>query len=221
MLDGAAATQARTHWVEKTPNHLLFLDEIAHSIPDARFVHVLRNGMDVVASVTDADMRLETRAFSGGMVRWARRWNHAMEVQLALRDDPRHYLLCIEDLIGDTENEWRMLRDFLMLDPGKPLLERPGSDVANAETEPWKASAISGVARNMSGKSEALFGPQSLAWLREHLASYEPIRDEVRVQHRRNAAVSGRQGGSSAPRATTVRNAHGQKRSVERKVTPF
>jgi hypothetical protein len=30
MLDDAASRQRRTHWVEKTPNHLLFLDEIAN-----------------------------------------------------------------------------------------------------------------------------------------------------------------------------------------------
>lgn len=219
MLDGAADSQQRMHWVEKTPNHLLFLDEIADCIPDARFVHVLRNGMDVVASVGDADMRLETRAFSGGMVRWARRWNHAMEMHLARLDDPRHHLLCIEDLIGDTKKEWQMLRDFLQLDPGKPLLARPGSEIADAREEPWKTSAISGIAKNMRGKSQALFGVQSLAWLREHLADYEAIREAVREQHRiqqgleRRDAPAGRHG-------ALARNAGGQNRSFERRLTP-
>ena len=221
MLDDAASRQRRTQWVEKTPNHLLFLDDIADCIPDARFVHVLRNGVDVVASVRDADMRLETRAFSGGMVRWARRWNHAMETHLAHLEAPRHHLLCIEDLIGNTENEWKMLRDFLALDPGKPLLARPGCEVADAQAEPWKTSAITGIAKSVSGKSQTLFGAQSLAWLREHLASYGSIRDAVREQHRTNCAGPGRQSEVAGRRSTAARNSAGQSRSAGRRMTPL
>ena len=172
--------------MEKTPNHLLFLDEIANCIPDARFVHVLRRGIDVVASISDADMQVETRAFSGGTVRWARRWNRAMGMHLAHLGEPRHYLLCLEDLIGSADEEWRILQEFLVLDPGKPLLGRPGCDVTDARTEPWKASAVSGIAKSVSGKSQAVFGPRSLAWLRQHLVSYGAIRDAIREQHRTN-----------------------------------
>jgi hypothetical protein len=183
MLDEAASREQKTHWVEKTPNNLLFLDEIADCIPDACFVHVLRNGIDVVASVSDADTRLKTRAFSGGMVRWARRWNRSMEINLARLGDPRHYLLCIEDLVDDTETEWEMLRDFLALAPDKPLLANPGCEVADARTEPWKTAAITGIARPVGGKSQTMFGSQSLAWLREHLMDYRTIREAVRRQH--------------------------------------
>ena len=216
MLDGAACRKQRTHWVEKTPNHLLFLDEIADCIPDAHFVHVLRNGMDVVASVRDADMRLETRAFSGGMVRWGRRWNRAMGIHLAHLRAPHHYLLCIEDLIGDTDNEWKMLRDFLALDPDKPLLASPGCEIADARTEPWKTSAITGVAKNVGGKSQALFGTLSLAWLREHLVSYETIRETVREQHRRNRAEPGRKRTLAGRRGATDRKPALQSRSAGR-----
>ena len=136
MLDRAARNQGRSHWVEKTPNHLLFLDEIAACIPDARFVHVLRNGIDVVASVVDEDMRQDTAAFCGGVAQWTQRWNHAMELHMAQLSDPRHHLLCLEDLIADPHGEWAHVRDFLGLDPGKALLPKPGCAVADAELEP-------------------------------------------------------------------------------------
>ncbi|MES2403828.1 MAG: hypothetical protein V4567_05755 [Pseudomonadota bacterium] len=98
----------------------------------------------------------------------------------------RHYLLCLEDLIDNADEEWRMLYEFLALDPGKPLLDRPGCDVADARAEPWKTAAVSGIAKSVSGKSQAVFGPQSLAWLRQHLVSYGTIREAVREQHRTN-----------------------------------
>jgi len=199
----------------------LFLDEIVDCIPDAQFVHVLRSGVDVVASVRYADMRLETRAFSGGMVRWARRWNHAMEMHLARMGAPRHHLLCIEDLIGDTEDQWQMLRDFLVLDLGKPLLAHPGCEVADAQAEPWKTSAITGIAKSVNGKSQALFGAQSLAWLREHLVNYESIRDAIHKQHRRSPAKPGRQGELAGRRGAAVRKRDRQSRLAERRVTPL
>lgn len=220
MLDDAAGRQQRTHWVEKTPNHLLFLDEIADCIPGARFVHVLRSGMDVVASVSDADMRQETRAFSGGTVRWARRWNRAMEIHLARLGAPRHHLLCLEDLIGNTGKEWQMLRDFLVLDPEKPLLARPGCDIADAQAEPWKAAAIAGIASRVGDKSQAMFGAQSLAWLREHLVGYGTIRDAVRAQHGVYPGGARRPGEVARRRDAAVRNSAGQGRSVERQGAP-
>lgn len=205
LLDEAASRKRRTHWVEKTPNHLLFLDEIAKCIPDARFVHVLRRGIDVIASINDADMQVETRAFSGGTVRWARRWNRAMGMHLAHLGEPRHYLLCLEDLVENPDEEWRMLCEFLVLDPGKPLLDRPGCDVADARAEPWKTAAVNGIAKSMSGKSQALFGPQSLAWLRQHLVSYGAIRDAIREQHRTNAEWSRRPVEHAGRRGVAIR----------------
>jgi hypothetical protein len=218
-LDEAASGAQKTHWAEKTPNHILFLDEIAKCIPDAYFVHVLRNGIDVVASVSDADTRQETRAFSGGMVRWARRWNRAMEINLARLRDPRHYLLCIEDLIDDTETEWKMLRDFLELDPDKPLLANPGCEVADAHTEPWKIAAITGVAKTVSGKSQAVFGARSLTWLHEHLVDYVTIREAVRWQHRAGSSEATCR--VAGPSIAPARKPVGKSRSTGRRVTPL
>lgn len=41
-------------FLEKTPSHAVFLDEIHELLPDARFVHVLRDARDVVASLLAA-----------------------------------------------------------------------------------------------------------------------------------------------------------------------
>jgi hypothetical protein len=107
-------------------------------------------------------------------------------------------------LIGDTEDQWQMLRDFLVLDPGKPLLAHPGCEVADAQEEPWETSAITGIAKSVGGKSQALFGAQSLAWLREHLVNYESIRDAVHEQHRSSPAKPGRQGELAGRRGAPI-----------------
>ena len=198
LLDTAAAERQRTHWIEKSPGHLLFIDEILACIPDARFVHVLRNGLDVVASVVDADLRLETGGFHGGVAQWARRWNHAMALHRQYLDDPSHHFLSLEDLTGNTAAEWKRLQAFAGLDPERPMLARPGSEVANLADEPWKAAAVAGVVRRVHGKSQALFGPQTLAWLDHHLSDYQALRSAIKARRGVSAARAGERAARTA-----------------------
>jgi hypothetical protein len=200
MLDEATRRSGRRVWVEKTPTNLLYIDEIEATIPDAYFVHVLRDGMDVVASIIDGDMRLETGGFRGGIARWARRWNRAMELHKAHMGEARHHFLCLEDLIANPSGEWETIRALLGLDNNKPLLEQPGCSVADTE-EFWKDDAVTGVVRPVESKVRAVFGPQSIAWLEGHLADYRPIREAVRGQRRRSAAARAKNGG---PRGETA-----------------
>lgn len=176
MLDAAAERRGCRAWVEKTPAHLLFLDEILQVVPDARIVHVLRRGRDVIASVIDADLRQQTAGFRGSIAQWAARWNRAVQLHLTRLGDPRHHLLCLEDLIADPDAEWKRLRDFLGLDDELPLLAQPAHDVADSHSEPWKSNAIAGVVDRPVDKVRALFGPRVLDWLQAHLIDYDVVR---------------------------------------------
>lgn len=187
MLDAAADRRDCRAWVEKTPAHLLFLDEILEVAPDARIVHVLRRGRDVVASVMDADLRLQTAGFRGSIAQWAARWNRAVQLHLLRLGDPRHHLVCLEDLVANPEVEWRRLCDFLGLDKALPLLAQPVNDVADSQSEPWKGNAIAGVIERPSDKAQALFGPRILDWLQTHLIDYDAVRQLV---HRDRESVS-------------------------------
>ena len=54
VLDGLAAEQNKSIWLEKTPEHIYFIDDIERFLPDAKFIHILRNGMDTIASMYEA-----------------------------------------------------------------------------------------------------------------------------------------------------------------------
>jgi len=51
ILDRIAQDQNRPLWLEKSPLHLGYIDLIERTIPQARFVHLLREGPDGVASI--------------------------------------------------------------------------------------------------------------------------------------------------------------------------
>lgn len=181
LLDRVADQRDCDAWVEKTPNHVLYVDEIAQHVADARFVHILRNGEDVVASVVDADLIHPTHAFHGGVKHWVRRWNRVMDLQLARLGAAGHHVICLEDLVENFDRQWARLCAFLDFDSSLPLATAPRCAVADAAVEPWKRNALPGVVRPTTPKSENLFGPRTLQWMRSNLIPYSEIR--ARVAH--------------------------------------
>ncbi len=179
MLDTVAARAQCSAWIEKTPQHLLYLDEIIAAVPDARFVHVIRSGRDVLASIIDADLHQPWPDFAGGVVTWARRWNRALSISLNYREHPRHFLLCLEDLTRDFDGTWRALRDFLELDPAQPLLAQPGSRVSSVDHAPWRRRENSGLVGTPERKYERLFGPDTRSWIESTLCDYASARRQI------------------------------------------
>jgi hypothetical protein len=52
LMSGIASAQHADRWIEATPAHLLYMDDIRESVPDALFVHVVRDGRDCALSNT-------------------------------------------------------------------------------------------------------------------------------------------------------------------------
>ncbi|PWK85837.1 sulfotransferase family protein [Fulvimonas soli] len=177
LLDAQAAAAGRALWVEKTPYHLLYIPEIERLVPQARFVHVIRRGEDVLASVADANLRYDGNdAFGGGIVHWAQRWNRAARIHLDCAGRPQHHFVFLDDLIADLDVEWRRLCAFLGLDAELELDDRCAQPVADLDSEPWKRAAADGRPRRAERKAERLFGPQTLDWLRQRLVPYQELR---------------------------------------------
>lgn len=174
-LDELAERDGRTTWLEKTPHHLLYLPEIEHYLPDARFIHVVRPGMEVLASIMDAKLHYGDHSFGGGLLLWARRWNRALDVHRSCLGLRNHSLVFLEDLVRQPGAEWRRLCKFMGLPTDLELDHSCHQAIADPAAEPWKASALNGLPRQADSKVEQLFGPQLRECLREKLASYEDL----------------------------------------------
>lgn len=175
MLDGLAERAGRSAWIEKTPHHLLYLSEIEHYLPDARVLHVIRPGIDVLASINDAYFRYEIEAFSGSLMQWVRRWNRAVEIHRSRIGAKNHHFVFLENLIHNQAEEWRRLCEFLGLSNDVALDDSCQQNIADLKFEPWKHGALSGLPQQIDSKAENLFGPQLREWLRERLSSYEEL----------------------------------------------
>lgn len=80
ILTMCARLKGYEGWVEKTPLHFLRLDEILHNINDAIVVFVIRNGLDVAASIRDRANKFEEFSHQKDFRIYTKIWNQSLYV---------------------------------------------------------------------------------------------------------------------------------------------
>jgi len=113
IVDRATLDRGKNIWVEKTPHHLYQIPSIQRFIPDAGFIHLLRDGRDVAASIRDASLQDPDYWGQWSTESLAQWWNKAIERSLKYRHNPRHILISYEALIDDPRSEVERVCDFL------------------------------------------------------------------------------------------------------------
>lgn len=103
-------------FIEKTPMHALHIDVIDYLLPRARFIHLIRDPRDVVASMLAAARswgRYWAPTEAGDAARvWRRHVNSARTLGRRLGSD-RYTELRYEDLVANPERELLHLGEFL------------------------------------------------------------------------------------------------------------
>jgi len=114
------------YWLEKTPVHTLYLQQLISSYPDARFVGIEREIEAVVRSATHLN-RHKDAAFSATPVFLARSVLHWHKYRAYLehfssRYPDRFFVLKYDELQEDTANRFRAVLSFLRLEWEPDLL---------------------------------------------------------------------------------------------------
>jgi hypothetical protein len=110
FFEAYAERVGKPRWGDKTPRYVTRMRLIADALPEAHFVHVIRDGRDVALSVRDRTVKDYT------VERVAQRWKE--KVSKARRDAPllKHYMeLRYEDLVLDPEGSLRKISEFVDL----------------------------------------------------------------------------------------------------------
>lgn len=50
VFEAIAVAAGKSHWIEKTPSHIFYVDEIVKALPDVRIIELVRDPRDVLAS---------------------------------------------------------------------------------------------------------------------------------------------------------------------------
>lgn len=114
VIDALISTWAKTHgkerWGEKSPWHIIYWKEILEGFPNAKFVHIVRDGRD--ASISWKKSRMGPKHYYHLAKRWVRYINAVDELRHHLPED-QYFELRYEDLLTDPEIIVRNLCIFL------------------------------------------------------------------------------------------------------------
>jgi hypothetical protein len=117
-----AEGQGKPRWGDKTPRYMRAMPRIARALPEARFVHLIRDGRDVALSQRERVIDDEDVTMAAMAERWQRRIVAAREGAAEIKDDV--YLeVRYEDLVGDTEATLRRVCEFVELDFDPAMLD--------------------------------------------------------------------------------------------------
>jgi hypothetical protein len=117
-----ARAQGKPRWGDKTPRYVMHIPLLASLWPDARFIHLIRDGRNVALSYADLPFGPKSVATA------AKLWSSRVEV--GLRDGralggKRYLEISYEDLVEDPEGEAKDLCEFLHLDFDSGMLNYP------------------------------------------------------------------------------------------------
>ncbi len=120
--------------VEKCPRSALRVPFIRAVLPEAKIIHIVRDGRDVSCSLLPGIGGSEWRhlkppnwrelmAHAHGIVRCARAWRTIMEITLADLAAVPHLCVRYEELVGDPRGVARRVVGYLGLDEHRAVLE--------------------------------------------------------------------------------------------------
>jgi hypothetical protein len=116
-----AARHGKPHWGDKTPGTVKRMAAIARVLPEARFIHLIRDGLDVAASLRDLWFG-PSESYAQCVSHWAATIARAREQ----RSDGLHYLeLRYEALVTEPADALRRVCDFLECEYDPAMLSYP------------------------------------------------------------------------------------------------
>jgi len=128
-------------WIEKSPHNIFCIRHIARHIPDVRFVHIVRDARDNIASLVDAAQKY--KAFEdrfGGQNGYAiatQYYNAFLRETLSYKSHPRHAIVRYEDIVADPLMALKPIEPILKLDITPDMLHYDISSIA-LQKEKWK-----------------------------------------------------------------------------------
>jgi len=117
-----AQRHGKLRWGDKTPTYSQHIRQIQDLLPEAHFIHIIRDGRDVAAS-----LRLVWFAPGKDLATLASYWKSQIENARAQGAQCRHYMeIRYEQLVQHTQHTLRAICDFIDLayDPGMQAYHR-------------------------------------------------------------------------------------------------
>jgi hypothetical protein len=183
ILDEATSQLGKTIWIEKTPRHLHYIELIQKLVPNPRFIHVLRNGYDTVASLFRVTNTYPE--FWGGkrsVEQCVRRWKRDVRISLSYFNKPGHLLVRYENLVSRTPEVLKKMCAFLGVDYIESMIEehRFAAERVILPHQDWVKDAVLDIKTNLrESTGDLVFDPLERDRIKRDLEDIEKKLDLV------------------------------------------
>ena len=113
------------NWIDHTPMNLYYMHTLSELYPDASFVHIIRDGRAVAASVMPLDWGPNTIFMAANW--WTQHVSYGIAAETALAD--RVFRITYEELVIDTERCLKRICEQTGIDYSVSMLESAGFEV--------------------------------------------------------------------------------------------
>lgn len=161
ILDQLAIEQDKEFWLEKSPNHLSYIDIIERFVPKPKFIHIIRNGADSVASIYDAVKKYPEWGprYDYSLDKCIDRWIIAVGLTQKYIHKKNHALVRYERLVEDPQSVLAELSAFIGIEYDDKMLQEYNVAAKHLvlDSELWKGSVYQKIQNANSKKFYEVF----------------------------------------------------------------
>ena len=120
LFQAATRKQGKQYWGDKTPRYIFDIPWLAEAFPQAKFIHIIRDGRDVASSLIKA-------GWVNNFVKAAYYWQKKVEAGISARkilEKRRYYELNYEQLVMYPEETVKDLCNWLRLEYVPSMLQQ-------------------------------------------------------------------------------------------------
>lgn len=152
VMKHLAQEQGNHIFLEKTPDHIYYLTYIEKFVPNAKFIHIIRNGVEVIASLYEVTHKYpEPWGGARDIDTCIGNWLQAIQTTQKYINHPNHIIVGYEKLVNNPQSTLEKLCHFVDLDFDKNMLN---NYIKSAEALTYEAGGrtISNEIKNTSSK---------------------------------------------------------------------
>ncbi|MGF1523903.1 MAG: sulfotransferase [Leptolyngbyaceae cyanobacterium] len=159
-LDTLALQQQKSWWLEKTPYHLHRIDIIEKFVSNPKFIHIVRNGEDVVASLYEVTHNHpEIWGGAKDIDQCLREWRQDIHLSACYASKGNHAIVRYEHLLQNPASVLQKVCGFIGLAYSDELLKRRSRTTEKIvkRREVWKDDVAKPIQKNRSQKFRSIF----------------------------------------------------------------
>jgi hypothetical protein len=174
VLDALTIDQGKAVWLEKTPGHLRYVDQIEELVNSTRFVHILRNGKDNIASLFEAGKKYPNEFWGhwyGTLDQCIQRWITDARISARCLSRKNHYLVRYEQLIVNPKPVLVDLCFFLGVPFDESMLSNYPVSAKHLilKQEQWKSSVFEPINPNGRSKFNGFLNEEQRKYILAHI----------------------------------------------------